>query len=110
MLMEIIIHPSDVVLMLNHLDLLYSPIEVWSNKTLLHLLFLLQTQAIRIIHKAGYFDHTNTLFYQYRRLKLKYLVDFYSAPLLNTASRETLPCNIQEQFLENEGGYKLKIS
>lgn len=38
MLMEIIIHPSDVVLMLNHLDLLYSPTEVWSNKTTVYIL------------------------------------------------------------------------
>ncbi|XP_024116978.1 uncharacterized protein LOC112138628 [Oryzias melastigma] len=85
-------------------------IEVWGNnyKSSLHPLFLLQKRAIRIIHKAGYLDHTNNLFYQSRILKLYDLVDFYTAQLLYRASGKTLPYNIQKQFLENEGGYKLR--
>uniref|UniRef100_A0A8C7XUM2 Reverse transcriptase domain-containing protein n=1 Tax=Oryzias sinensis TaxID=183150 RepID=A0A8C7XUM2_9TELE len=85
-------------------------IEIWGNnyKSSLHSLFLLQKQAVRVVHKAGYLDHTNNLFYQSRLLKLHDLVDFYTAQLLYRASWKLLPSNIQKQFLENEGGYRLR--
>uniref|UniRef100_A0A3B3I2D7 Reverse transcriptase domain-containing protein n=1 Tax=Oryzias latipes TaxID=8090 RepID=A0A3B3I2D7_ORYLA len=63
-------------------------IEIWGNKykSSLHPLFLLQKRAVRIVHKAGYLDHTNNVFYQSRLLKLYDLVDFYTAQLLYRAS------------------------
>lgn len=58
--------------------------EVWGNnyKNTIHSLFIFQKRAIRIIQKAGYQDHTNTLLLQSEILKFADLVDFQTAQIL----------------------------
>lgn len=85
-------------------------VVVWGNnyKSSLHPLIILQKRAVRIIHKAGYCDHTNALFLQSKVLKLPDLVDFYTAQLLFKANRELLPVNLQQLFTQREGHYNLR--
>ena len=58
--------------------------EIWGNnyKSSIHSLFLLQKRAIRIIHKVGYREHTNTLFCRSKIMKHKELIDFQTAQIL----------------------------
>lgn len=85
-------------------------IEIWGNnyKSSLDSLVRLQKRAIRIIHKVGYYDHTNILFAQSNQLKLLDLVKFCTAQLLFKVSKELLPLNIQTCFEKNQGKYHLR--
>ena len=88
-------------------------LEVWGNnyKTTLQPLVKLQKRAVRIIHKADYLEHTNTLFLQSKIIKFLDLVNFYTAQLVFKASRNILPPTIQGQFTErNSEGYNLRGS
>lgn len=84
--------------------------EVWGNnyKTTLHSLFTLQKKAIRIIHNAGYREHTNSLFLQSEILKMDDLVKFQTAQILFKAKNKELPGNIQSMFFLKEGSYNLR--
>lgn len=85
-------------------------VEVWGNnyKSSLHPLIILQKRAVRIVHKVGYCDHTNTLFFQSKLLKLSDLVDYYTAQLLFKANKNALPVNLQKLFMQREGEYNLR--
>lgn len=85
-------------------------IEIWGNnyKSLVHPLFILQKRAIRIINKAGYYDHTNKLFLHSKQLKLPDLIEFYTSQLLYKASKSLLPMKIQELFELRVGEYELR--
>lgn len=85
-------------------------VEVWGNNymTTIHPLLILQKKAIRIIHGAGYRDHTNSLFLQSKLIKFKDLVDFHTAQILFKAKNNLLPENIQTLFTGREGGYNLR--
>lgn len=85
-------------------------VEVWGNnyKSSLHALIILQKRAVRIIHKAKYYEHTNPLFLQSKLLKLLDLVDFYTVQFLFKANRNLLPVNLQKLFAQREGGYNLR--
>lgn len=85
-------------------------VEVWGNNymTTIHPLLILQKKAIRIIHGAGYRDHTNSLFLQSKLIKFKDMVDFHTAQILFKAKNNLLPENIQTLFTGREGGYNLR--
>lgn len=85
-------------------------VEVWGNNymTTIHPLLILQKKAIRIIHGAGYRDHTNSLFLQSKLIKFKDMVDFHTAQILFKAKNNLLPENIQTLFTAREGGYDLR--
>jgi len=59
-------------------------IEVWGStyKSSLEPLFILQKRAIRIIHKVGYREHTNTLFIMSKIMKLYDMIEFQTAQFL----------------------------
>uniref|UniRef100_A0A8C6UW15 Reverse transcriptase domain-containing protein n=4 Tax=Neogobius melanostomus TaxID=47308 RepID=A0A8C6UW15_9GOBI len=114
-----IINKAKFFLNYNALFLLYSSlvlpylnycVEVWGNnyKSSLHPLVILQKRAVRIIHKVGYYDHTNILFLQSKLLKMHDLVDFSTAQLLFKANKNVLPARIQMLFARTEGGYNLR--
>ena len=82
-------------------------VEVWGNtyKSSLLPLCTLQKRAIRMVHKAGFQDHTNQLFINSCLLKLPDLVEFQTAQLMYKARNKQLPDNIQKLFTDREGGY-----
>ena len=73
--------------------------------SLLRPLCTLQKRAIRMVHKAGFQDHTNQLFINSCLLKLPDLVEFQTAQLMYKARNKQLPDNIQKLFTDREGGY-----
>lgn len=86
-------------------------IEIWAThnyKSVLHPVFILQKHAVRVIHKAGYYDHANAIFMQSKLLKLYDLAVFYTAQILFKASKRELPMNIQKLFVDREGQYSLR--
>lgn len=85
-------------------------LEVWGNtyKTNLHSLTVLQKRAIRIVHNAGFRDHTNALFLKSKALKFVDLVNFYTLQVLYKAYNNMLPNNIQQLFKNKEVKYNLR--
>ena len=60
---------------------------------------------IRIVHKVGFYDHTNELFIRSNTMKLFDLVEFKTAQLMFKVRNKLLPVNILEMFREREAGY-----
>lgn len=85
-------------------------VEVWGNnyKTSIQSLFHLQKKVIRIIHKAGYLDHTNPLFLKSKLLKMYDLVNLYTAQIMFRAFHNLLPVNIQNIFSHRGQCYSLR--
>ena len=85
-------------------------VEVWGTtyKSSLLPLVTLQKRAIRIINKAGYYDHTNLLFLHSRIMKFNDLVEYQVAQIMFKARNKLLPGNIQKLFFDREGGYNLR--
>lgn len=79
-------------------------VEVWGNNYLCSLqpLVILQKRAVRIIHKAGFLDHSNNLFIQSKLLKFHDLVKYYTVQILFKAFNKLLPSNIQKLFTARE--------
>ena len=77
-------------------------------KSTLQPLVTLQKRAIRTVHKAGYYDHTNLLFLHSRALKVIDLVEFQVAQFMYKAKNKLLTGNIQKFFFDREGGYNLR--
>ena len=84
--------------------------EVWGNTYIstIHPLLILQKKAIRVIHGAGYRDHTNSLFLQSKLLKFRDLVELKTTQIAYKAKNNLLPGNIQKLFIEREEGYNLR--
>ena len=84
--------------------------EVWGNahKSTINPLITLQKRALRVIHKAGYRDHTHPLFLQSHLLKFIDMVNFKILQIMFKARYNLLPVNVQGQFLDKEGGYNLR--
>lgn len=92
-------------------------VEIWGNsyKSYIHPLIILQKRAVRIIHKAGYRDHTNVLFLKSKLLKFSDLVKLYTVVPVFKANMNILPKNIQKLFckrelkhnLRNQGNFKV---
>lgn len=85
-------------------------IEIWGNyyKNSLYSLSVLQKRAVRVIHKAGYLDHTHSLFLQSKLLKLQDLVHYHTALIMFKVSKHLVPLNIQNLFSQRDGGYNLR--
>ena len=85
-------------------------VEVWGTtyKSSLLPLVTLQKRAIRIINKAGYYDHTNLLFLHSRIIKFNDLVEYQVAQIMFKARNKLLQGNIQKLFFYREGGYNLR--
>ena len=85
-------------------------VEVWGNtyRSNLNPLYIIQKRAIRIVHKAGFYDHTNELFLRSNTMKLFDLVEFKTAQLMFKVRNKLLPVNILAMFREREGGYELR--
>ena len=85
-------------------------LEVWGNtySSNIHPLFILQKRAIRIVHKVGFYEHTNNLFLRSCTLKLPDLVEFKTAQMMFKARNKLLPANILNMFSDREGGYDLR--
>ena len=80
-------------------------VEVWGTtyKSSLLPLVTLQKRAIRIINKAGYYDHTNLLFLHSRIIKFNDLVDYQVAQIMFKARNKLLQGNIQTLFFTERG-------
>lgn len=85
-------------------------VEVWGNnyKSSLHSLFILQKRAIRIIHKVGYLEQTNSLFLQPKWSKITDLVGNHTAQIMYKAQNKTQPGNILKLFSGGEGRQDLR--
>ena len=85
-------------------------VEVWGNtyQSNIQPICTIQKKAIRIVHKVGYRDHTNTLFLRSKILKFIDLVDFKTAQIIYKARNKGLPANIQRLFMDREGNYYLR--
>lgn len=84
--------------------------EVWGNtyKSSIHAITILQKRAIRIIHRAGYRDHTNILFLNSNLLKFIDIIALKTALIMYKAWNNQLPENIQVMFSDREGVYNLR--
>lgn len=84
--------------------------EVWGNtyKSSLQAITSLQKRAIRIIHNAGYRDHTNNLFLSSNLLKFMDIVEYKTAIIMYKVQNGILPRNIQERFSDREVSYNLR--
>lgn len=71
--------------------------EIWDNNYIsrLHQLFILQKRAMRYIHKAGYWDHTNSLFLHSKLLKFINQVAFQTGQVIFKAKHHLLPVKLQ---------------
>lgn len=83
---------------------------VWGNTYTSYLqpLFRLQKRAIRIIHRAGYLEHTNPLFITSKIMKFFDIVDFQLLQFMYKARYKLLPNNLENMFYERDGGYNLR--
>ena len=105
-----ILYKAKDILNYNSLYMLYNTlilpyltycIEVWGNtyQSNLKPLVTIQKRAIRISHKVGYHDHTNTLFLSSKTMKFLDLVQFSStAQIIYKARNKLLPGNILKYF------------
>lgn len=87
-------------------------VEIWGNnyKSSIHPLVILQKRAVRIIHKAGYRDHTNCLFLESKLLKFSDLVKLYTVMPVFKANINILPSNVQKLFCQKKLNYNLRNS
>ncbi len=87
-------------------------VELWGNnyKSSLHSLIILQKKAIRIIHKVGYQDHTNTLFLKSKLLKFMDPVNLQTALITFKAKNKPLPANVQRVFCDRDGGHYIRAN
>ena len=85
-------------------------VEVWGNtfRSYTQPLTIIQKRALRIIHKVGYYEHTNELFIISNTLKFIDLVEYRTALIMFKARNKILPQNILEMFRDREGGYNLR--
>uniref|UniRef100_A0A669B1C7 Reverse transcriptase domain-containing protein n=1 Tax=Oreochromis niloticus TaxID=8128 RepID=A0A669B1C7_ORENI len=85
-------------------------VEVWGNtyKNTTNPLVTVQKRALRIIHKAGYLDHTHKLFLQAKLLKFQDLVNYNTSIILYKAFNKLLPANLQTIFEIREGVYNVR--
>jgi len=67
-----------------------------------------QKRAIRMIHGAGYRDHTNVLFLKSKTLKFTHLVYVQTAQMMYKAKNNLHPGNIQQLFFNREGRYNIR--
>lgn len=76
-------------------------VEIWGNTYISNIkpLFLLQKRAVRIIHKAGYREHTSSLFIKSGLLKLKDLIELQTLTVMFRAKSKALPENLQKLFV-----------
>ena len=85
-------------------------VEVWGNtfRSYTQPLTIIQKRALRIIHKVGYYEHTNELFKKSNTLKFIDLVEYRTALIMYKARNKMLPLNILGMFRDREGGYNLR--
>lgn len=99
----------------SHLILYYALIDpylsysadVWGNayKCTLQKIWTLQKRVIRMVHHAGYIDHTNPFFCFFKSgvLKFKDIVKFKTVQIWFKACNKLLPSNIQKMFIGQWG-------
>ena len=68
----------------------------------------MQKNAIQIINKTSYTEHTNPLFIRNRLLKFKDLVDYNTAIIALKAKKNLLPPCLQKFFVVRETKYNLR--
>uniref|UniRef100_A0A8C6SQ40 Reverse transcriptase domain-containing protein n=1 Tax=Neogobius melanostomus TaxID=47308 RepID=A0A8C6SQ40_9GOBI len=92
------------------LPYLYYCTVVWGStyKNTLKPIVLLQKRAIRVIHKVGFLDHTNSLFLKSKIMKFCDIVEFQTVQMLYKARYKLLPGQIQRRFQERTGCYELR--
>ena len=78
-------------------------VELWENtyKSNTNKVFLKQKKVIRIIHNAGYIEHTSPLFFQCKALKFPDIVNFSTGTFMYKAFHKSLPPNLQNYFIRN---------
>ena len=76
-------------------------VEIWGNTCAANLkcLVLLQKKVVRLICGAQRLDHTSSLFYDLRILKLPDMVKLKTAEIMYKAYNSSLPNNIQNLFV-----------
>ena len=94
------------------LPYLYYCVEVWGNtyKSNTNKVFLKQKKVIRIIHNAGYIDHTSPLFFQSKTLKFPDIVSFFTGTFMYKAFHHSLPPNLQNYFTRNSNERRTRQS
>lgn len=85
-------------------------IEIWGKacKTITNSIFILQKRAVRIITRKHYSYPSNTLFCQLKLLKFYDLVDFGILLFMYKAHKNTLPPNIQLNFVKRNSCHSLR--
>lgn len=85
-------------------------VEIWGNtyQCTIDPLVLLQKRALRIIHKAGFREHTHNLFIQSKLLKIVDIVKYYTSIILYKAFNKLLPTNLQTFFKIKERTHDLR--
>ena len=82
---------------------------IWGNthQSKLRKLFLLQKRALRLIANVSYTYHTDSLFKNYKCLKLEDLVKLHINCIMHKAFHSDLPVQLQKLFLkvENKHSY-----
>ena len=84
--------------------------ELWGStfKTTTDKNVLQQKRAIRIINKAGYYDHTYPLFLNSHVLKFRDLVYYTTMKIKFKANNKTLSDSVQKLFIVSESNYELR--
>jgi len=72
-----------------------------ATQTNLEKLVLKQKQAIRIICKANYRDHTGPLFQQLKILPLHKMIEFYKVKFMHSFAHKKLPLSFAEMWTRN---------
>lgn len=85
-------------------------VEIWGNtyQCTIDPLVLIQKRALRIIHKAGFREHTHNLFIQSKLLKFNDIVKYYTSIILYKAFNKLLPINLQHYFKIKETTHNLR--
>lgn len=85
-------------------------VEIWGNtyQCTIHPLVILQKRAVRIIHKAGFLEHTHNLFIQSKLLKFCDLVKYNTSIILYKAFNKALPNHVQQFFKLKETVHNLR--
>lgn len=85
-------------------------VEIWGStfKTTIDKIVLQQKRAIRIINKAGYYDHTNPLFLNSHVLKFRDLVYYRTMQIMFKVNNKTLPDSVHKFFIVSQSKYELR--
>ena len=77
--------------------------EIWGNTyvTNIQCIILIQKRVIRLIHDANRWDHTNSLFYEYRILKFNDIVELKTILFIFDAYHNVLPYDLQQLFIKS---------